>query len=251
MARQHVVVVTTMVLSDEVRTELSSMLGGGYIVVDVREAPSTANVVLTTVVGSRTLRSLRTLFPQARILLTEFKDDGRAINFSGPVARALDASPDGYYVAHGLEALPAIVESEARLQLSGSTRPSPPMIDVGERRPASPPTPAWPAVANEFGTVIWMNDSFNPTPPPKSTVLRLEYIDQAVVGLMDTDEPRETGLWGALVAESAVYIARIKKSDVVVDVSGLSPPVLAKIRVHVASERVAQKTWSVDMTGDS
>jgi hypothetical protein len=248
MAGQHIVVVTTMPLSAQVRAELSSMLGDGYIVVDVKAAPSTTNIVLTTVVTGRTLRSLRALFPQARILLTEFNDDGRDISYPGPITRALDAGPDGYYVAHGLEALPAIVESEAQLQLSGSTRPSPPMIDVGERGPVEPPGSIWPPVASQYGTIIWMLAEDSAATPPDGVVLGLEHIDHAVTRLVETNEPRETGLWRALVAESAVYLARAKGDDVLVDVSGLSPAALAQIRIHVASERVTQAIWPLDAT---
>ena len=59
-------------------------------------------------------------------------DRGRDIRYAGPITRALETGPDGYFVAHGIEALPPIVRSEARLQLSGSTRPTPPVIDSAD-----------------------------------------------------------------------------------------------------------------------
>ncbi|WP_250006732.1 hypothetical protein [Actinoplanes sp. M2I2] len=233
-----VVVATTMPLSAQARADLSQMLGDGYIVLDIKAAPTTATIVLTTVVSARTLGSLRELFPDARILLTEFNDQGRGIDYPGPITRALEGGPDGYYVAHGLNALPAIVENETRLQLAGSTRPSPPMIDAGPREPAAPRPAAWPPVDSGHGSIVWVRGQDTAADASTGLSLELKYLDDAVTGLLQTSEPRDTGLWASLVAETAVHLARTTNTDVLVDVTGLSPATLAQLEVHVSSERI-------------
>ncbi|MCY1137055.1 hypothetical protein OWR29_03530 [Actinoplanes sp. Pm04-4] len=230
----NVVVATTMPLSAQARADLSRMLGDGYIVLDIKEAPTTANIVLTTVVSARTLGSLRGLFPDARILLTEFDDHDRGIQYPGPITRALEGGPDGYYVAHGLEALPAIVENESRLQLAGSTRPSPPMIDTGPREPVERRAVLWPPVESGHGSIVWTQG----TDAADGLTLDLKFLDDAVAGLLRTNEPRATGLWASLVAETAVHLARTTDTDILVDVTGLSPATLAQLEVHVSSERI-------------
>lgn len=122
-----------MPLSKEARADLSDMLGDGYMVVDIKQAPSTANILLTPVVSGQLLGSLRRMFPDARILFTELRDDGYGINFSGPLSRIAAQGPDGYFVAHELGALSPIVQSEARLQLSGSRQQT--LFQIGGAAP--------------------------------------------------------------------------------------------------------------------
>lgn len=122
-----------MPLSREARADLSDMLGDGYLVVDIKEAPSTANILLTPVVSGNLLGALRGQFPEARILFTELSDDGYGISFPGPLSRIAAQGPDGYFVAHELEALTPIVQSEARLQLSGSRQQT--LLQIGGAEP--------------------------------------------------------------------------------------------------------------------
>lgn len=124
-----VVVVTAMPLSESARSDLSEMLGDGYVVVDIKEAPSSANVLLTPVISGQLLGALRWQFPGARILFTELRDDGYGIDFAGPLSRIAAHGPDGYFVAHALESLAPIVQSEARLQLTGSTQQT--LLQIG------------------------------------------------------------------------------------------------------------------------
>lgn len=131
-----VVVVTAMPLSDEARSDLSEMLGDGYVVVDIKKAPSTANILLTPVVSGNLLGALRGQFPDARILFTELRDDGYGISFPGPLSRIAAKGPDGYFVAHALEGLKPIVQSEARLQLSGSKQQT--LLQIGGAVPEPP-----------------------------------------------------------------------------------------------------------------
>lgn len=127
-AGDSIVVATTMPLSGTARADLSAQLGPGYVVVDIKKAPPTTNIVLTTVVSGQLIGILRAQFPQARILLAEIHDAERGIRYAGPVTRVMDTGPDGYVVTHDLESLSPAVQQEARLQLSGSTRRSAPML---------------------------------------------------------------------------------------------------------------------------
>lgn len=238
-----VVVVTTMPLSPDARSDLSEMLGDEYAVIDIKKAPPSANVVLTTVVSERALRSLRALFPVARILLAEFHDWGRGIRYAGPITRALEAGPDGYFVAHGLESLPAIVQFQAHLQLSGNTRPTQPLIDVGDQRVAPDPVPVWPPASNDDGTVIWVETWGGAHPAPDGHRLELRYIDDAVSGVLETSEPRDCPLWASLVAESAAHLVREGRATVLVDVSDLPPDTRVELRVHLQSERISHTSW--------
>ncbi|WP_309650263.1 nuclear transport factor 2 family protein [Nocardioides sp.] len=135
-AGDSIVVATTMPLSDTARADLSAQLGPGYVVVDIKKAPPTTNIVLTTVVSGQLIGVLRATFPEARILLTELHDAERGIRYAGPVTRVMDTGPDGYFVTHDLESLSPIVQQEAQLQLTGSTRRSAPMLGG---RPMSEP----------------------------------------------------------------------------------------------------------------
>eukprot|EP01032_Pedospumella_encystans_P034852 gene34852-39408_t len=65
-----------MPLSDTARADLSAQLGPGYVVVDIKKAPPTTNIGLTTVVSGQLIGILRAQFPQARILLAEIHDAG-------------------------------------------------------------------------------------------------------------------------------------------------------------------------------
>lgn len=231
-----------MPLSDDARADLSALLGPDYVVVDVKKAPQSANIVLTTVVSERTLGALRALFPRARILLSELHDLRRGISYPGPITRALESAPDGYFVAHGIESLPAIVQAQARLQLSGSTRPTPPVIDTGTARVPTEPTSPWPEPEPDHGTVLWL-ESATDGPGPGGHVLDLRHVDEAVGALLSTSEPRESSLWTTMLAEAAVHVARERRTTVVVDVSDLPEATCARLRVHVGSELIPQATW--------
>jgi hypothetical protein len=246
--RGPVVVVTTMPLSDDARADLSALLGPDYVVVDIKKAPASANIVLTTVVSPRTLGSLRGLFPHARILLTELHDHGRGISYPGPLTRALESAPDGYFFAQGIESLPDIVQSEARLQLAGSTRPTPPVIDTGTAHVTTDPAPHRPAPDQaqdpdpDPGAVLWL-EAATDAPAPAGHLLDRRYVDEAVAALLGTSEPRKSSLWAVMVAEAAVHLARERRTTVVVDVTDLPEAPRAQLRLHVGSERLRQSSW--------
>lgn len=148
-----VVVATAMPLSKEARADLSEMLGGGYLVVDIKDAPSSANLLLSPVVSGNALGTLRGMFPEARILFTELTDDGYGIDFKGPLSRIAAHGPDGYFVAHALESLTPIVQSEAHLQLTGSKQQT--LLQIGgaskEANPDPVPEPVVEHVSRSFG----------------------------------------------------------------------------------------------------
>lgn len=114
-----------MPLSSQARADLSELLGDGYVVLDIRKAPSSANIVLTPVVSGHLLPALRQRYPHARILFTELVDDGRGIDFRGPLSRIVENGPDRYFIASRLESVAPVIQSEARLQLTGNRAPRP------------------------------------------------------------------------------------------------------------------------------
>ena len=211
---ETVVVVTAMRLSPRARTDLSEMLGPGYLVVDIKRAPSTANIVLAPAVSGFALAQLRQEFPQARVLFAEVDDAVRRIRYAGPLSRALASGPDGYFVARGLDSLVPVVENQARLQLAGDTRPSPLQIGDDDRP----------------GTVGLDWDDHR---------LDLAPVDALVTRLLGTQQPRRTQLWLAVVAECALHLARQSGAAVSVDVSDLDPAAVAELRLRVAGEAVS------------
>lgn len=249
-----VLVVTSMPLSKQARADLSEMLGTGYVVVDIKVAPPTANLLLTPVVSGQLLVRLRRLFPEARILFTELHDDGRGISLLGPLSSIVSRGPDGYFVAHTLESLAPIVQSEARLQLTGSKHPTPPrMLEPSPRTMFQDPQhTAVPAEQSALtGCVILIHDHTGDQTPPRGHALDLAPFDSLVARLTDTSDPRSSLLWPALVAESAVHLERITGEPILVDVRGLDPVIKAELQIRVASDFTAHSTWPPQQPGPS
>ncbi|GAA3092543.1 hypothetical protein GCM10010530_17370 [Kribbella aluminosa] len=228
--------VTGMPLSAGARAELSELLGEGYVVVDIRTAPSTANILLTPVVSGQLLGSLRQKFPQARILFTELHDDGHGISFPGPLARIMSHGPDGYYVAHALDALAPAIQTESRLQLSGSSRQNPPRFALPAHND-DPPAPE--AVDN---TIIWVDRTPGST-PPSGRWLDPEPIDGVITELLGIPNPRDDILWAALTAECAIRLLTVTGETVLVDVGNLGPAVAAELQIRVTSEGINHLSW--------
>lgn len=111
-------VVATTMLKDEARARLSEQLGPGFVVVDLRKAPPTTDIVIAPVLSPQTIAALKQMFPKARVVLTEFEDKDLRISFPGPVRRAVEAGADGYVVAGDLAALADFAASDARLALN-------------------------------------------------------------------------------------------------------------------------------------
>ncbi|GAA0589486.1 hypothetical protein HPO96_03740 [Kribbella sandramycini] len=235
-----VLVVTAMPLSEAARSELSDTLGDGYLVVDIKEAPPTANILLTPVVSGQLLGSLRAMFPEARILFTELHDDGHGISLEGPLARIVARGPDGYYVADALEALAPVVQSESRLQLTGSSRRNPPRLALAA------PTPVDSAIAApaESAGIIWLT---SPAAPP-GRALDLHAIDNLVAQVLNTATPRDDLLWAAIAVECALRLLSSGEGNVLIDVTDLPAPVLAELQIRVMSESVPHMSWPPDAT---
>ncbi|HET9633689.1 MAG TPA: hypothetical protein VFP73_14910, partial [Terrabacter sp.] len=77
------VVATATKLSDAARRRLSDELGPDYIVLDLLKAPPTADVLLTHPVSPQLLGSLRGMFPDARIIVTEIEDEELGVSQPG------------------------------------------------------------------------------------------------------------------------------------------------------------------------
>lgn len=90
------VVATAMKLSAQVRSRLSEEFGADYIVLDMKEAPTTADVLLVPPVSPQLVGSLAAMFPQARIVVTEIEDEELGVSYGGQVGRLLDAGATAY-----------------------------------------------------------------------------------------------------------------------------------------------------------
>lgn len=113
------VVATATKLSKAARQRLSDELGDGYVVLDLLRAPTSADVVLTHPVSPQLLGSLRGMFPQARIIVTEIEDDELGVSAPGPVSRLLDAGASAYLPPRPLREVAANVHAH----LTGSGAP--------------------------------------------------------------------------------------------------------------------------------
>ncbi|MGV9326662.1 hypothetical protein [Streptosporangium sandarakinum] len=90
------VVATAMKLSASARVSLSDRLGPDYVVLDMHAAPRTADVLLTPPISPQLIASLRSMFPEARLVITEIDDDELGVSYHGPVRRMLDAGAEAY-----------------------------------------------------------------------------------------------------------------------------------------------------------
>lgn len=90
------VVATAMKLPEAARAALSEQLGSGYIVVDMKAAPATADVLLVPPISPQLIGHFRSMFPQARIVAAEFEDDRLGVSYLGSIRRMLDAGAETY-----------------------------------------------------------------------------------------------------------------------------------------------------------
>ncbi len=105
------VVATAMRLSDVARSRLSDEFGPAYIVLDLREAPESTDVVLTHPVSPQLLAHLRDRFPQARVIVTEIEDDELDVSYPGPVGRLLEAGACAYLPPRPVSAIASSVHA--------------------------------------------------------------------------------------------------------------------------------------------
>ncbi|MEU4765138.1 hypothetical protein AB0H12_17965 [Actinosynnema sp. NPDC023794] len=120
------VVATAMKLSRSARASLSAALGDDYIVLDLHAAPKTADVLLAPPGSPQLIGLLRSMFPKARVIVTEVEDDGLAVSYHGPVRRMLDAGADGYLTSTTIPRLARQLDHDVtrrrRLDAGGGTR---------------------------------------------------------------------------------------------------------------------------------
>jgi len=105
------VIATAMRLSEVARRRLSDEFGADYIVLDLHEAPTTTDVLLTHPVSPQLLGMLRHQFPSARVLITEIEDEELGVRYSGPVSRLLDAGASAYLPPRPIAELAANVHA--------------------------------------------------------------------------------------------------------------------------------------------
>lgn len=127
------VVVTAMELSDSARTKVAGELGEGFIVLDLDDAPPTADVLLVPPASPQLIAALRTQFERARIVIVEIDDDEAGVHYSGPVARMLEAGASAYLPPRTISE----VSSAVRRHLAGGAAP-----EIEQARPRSAELPS-------------------------------------------------------------------------------------------------------------
>ncbi|UOX89996.1 hypothetical protein MUY14_05000 [Amycolatopsis sp. FBCC-B4732] len=90
------VVATAMKLSESARSSLSDKLGPDYIVLDMKSAPKSVDVLLVPPISPQLIGSFRAMFPKARVIITEIEDSELGVSYQGPVRRLLNAGADSY-----------------------------------------------------------------------------------------------------------------------------------------------------------
>jgi hypothetical protein len=127
------VVATAMKLSDSARRRLSDEFGSDYIVLDLHDAPPTADVLLINPVSPQLLNVLRGSFPEARLIITEIEDDELEVRYQGPVGRLLDAGASAYLP-------PRPVGEVATAVHAYLTQQSPPALEAADRTASQLPS---------------------------------------------------------------------------------------------------------------
>ena len=90
------VVATAMRLSKAVRARLSEEFGDDYLVIDMKQAPPTVDVLLVPPGTPQLVHGLRGMFPDARVVVTEIEDEELGVSYAGQVGRMLDAGASAY-----------------------------------------------------------------------------------------------------------------------------------------------------------
>lgn len=99
------VVATAMKLSATARRALAAELGPNYVVLDMRAAPASADVVLLPPCSPQLVGNIRSVFPEARVIVTEIDDPEIGISYQGPIRRTLDAGAETYLAATAVPVL--------------------------------------------------------------------------------------------------------------------------------------------------
>lgn len=130
------VIAAAMELPAALRARLSAEYGPDAIVLDIREAPRTADVVLTHPVSPMLVANLRSMFPRARVVVTEIVDEEFGVRYAGDVTRMLEAGAETYLppadVGTLAGALRAHLESGTGPALGPGVRRDPDRPELGE-----------------------------------------------------------------------------------------------------------------------
>ena len=121
------VLATTMRLSGRARDLLRQSLGPDWVVLDLHDAPDTADVVLTSAHSPQLTHRWTLLFPNAQIIVTEIYDPELGLDISGPVGRLLDAGAHAYLPPRPLEQVAENVQAHLESRALGALG-SPPTI---------------------------------------------------------------------------------------------------------------------------
>ena len=142
-----------MRLSEVARRRLSDEFGADYIVLDLHEAPTTTDVLLTHPVSPQLLGMLRHQFPSARVLITEIEDEELGIILRVPSAAcSMRARRRTYRPGRSLDSQPMCTPTSRRAACRGSNpatrhpKPSPYPRSSPERLlhlPAPGPRDRW------------------------------------------------------------------------------------------------------------
>jgi antitoxin (DNA-binding transcriptional repressor) of toxin-antitoxin stability system len=129
------VVATGMKVSERVRAYLSLALGDEYAVVDIRKAPETVDALLVPPLSAQALAILRSQFPSARLIVTEFDDPESGTWIAGPITRAKAAGAHAYLTPGNLGELAAevrdVVEGRDDRALPSGSRPATGVRELG------------------------------------------------------------------------------------------------------------------------
>ncbi|MBG0816373.1 hypothetical protein [Planomonospora sp. ID82291] len=123
------VVATAMKLSASARVALADRLGPDYVVLDMHAAPTTADVLLTPPVSPQLIANLRSMFPKARVIITEIDDDELGVSYHGPVRRLLDAGAEAYLPPATIPRLAGQLDHITRLRRLAADDAAPPEIE--------------------------------------------------------------------------------------------------------------------------
>jgi antitoxin (DNA-binding transcriptional repressor) of toxin-antitoxin stability system len=133
------VVATAMKLSRSARASLSAALGEDYVVLDLHAAPNTADVLLAPPGSPQLIGLLRSMFPRARVIVTEVEDDRLAVSFHGPVRRMLDAGADSYLTSTTIPRLARQLDQDVTRHRRLAAGTAGDVGRAGIESPASPP----------------------------------------------------------------------------------------------------------------
>lgn len=122
------VLATTMCLSSRARDLLRQSFGPGWVVLDLHDAPDTADVVLTSAHSPQLTHRWTLLFPKAQIIVTEIYDPELGLDIAGPVGRLLDAGAHAYLPPRPLEQVAENVRAYLESRALGALGSSPPTI---------------------------------------------------------------------------------------------------------------------------